>query len=1027
MIRVYWKQKLFRAGWVVPSKNTTISYLFFKRKLWRIPRDLRNPSIRNRFFKLFSTTFLEWWSQTCASSGDKIFLLNFPSGAWEIPWELLIERLKITNKQANVCLARTAGKSEPVAPSLFDEPLRILMLKGAYNGLNLDEEVRLVDKAWESLELNVRKCIEKPIALEARQEDFGLCLQKYRPHIIWFSGHGRVKSGVELLFADGSWIGASELANLIQKSGQRPLYAVFWACDTARSEKKRRGVSCSPSLFAELRKIGVLSVLAMQSPIRDSSALIMAQHLFRYLAAGLPLEKAISRSRAHLMESPLDEYSLYPLDWASPVTWSSGIPVDKLQWNAKGQKMAQFQVLGRYVLGWGQARPQQLDAPIVESEKSHAYKWAQQARTWIQGDINEAEHRYYWVRILQAIQFQTPWFVIAAEMDSNDSWTSMQNWANDLFQRMLPGDFPEEVAQILEEITRNPVVGWSKLCSLDGIYLAIASPSQYGSDWFWRPILRLRRRMHVVVLSNQSLSKNILENWKIDKIGIAMDNIAIEIAISKAPRLARALAMLNIPLGAWYLSVQAKKEEGTATLLDWSEWKSVMIETAAGPIMTATARQYVLNKIDSDDIRREAHFDCVKILRNPKLTLTPAICEHYLDHLLGAGLERDALCTALDLCNFYYDINSPSSVLRVIERLGPLQISLPSALYLIVACANLQLGRVTHAKHWLDRSSPKELLDIAWKHALQAEVYKSEGTMLSKENALREIKEAIRVCQKAQKNSTYKLLIQRKILAYHQDLARIKQFLFYDLEGAAKEYENLVQEWNNLPNPEIELAVVMRNYAECLRSLASGPDDLRWKKAQNLLQQAEGLIQSYPTAPVLSEIFYEKAKTAEKENSLNESNIYLEKCKEAAIKSRHYMMLAIAENRLFWNREPFSIRRWGEIESDLKGFPHHGWAVRTLIDSRLLVAKILEEKGDFTRSFAQLEANLSDLKRNPSFDKGRDRSRIARTFAGLQLIGDKMKRDVSFWKDFLKQYLWATDWLREHSLRNYENVWKEVK
>jgi hypothetical protein len=1028
LIRVNWKQTFFDAGWVVPLGNAFLTLMLSRRRLSQVPHNLRDPKLHTRFEQLISgTPFLDWWNQTCGATGDKLFLLRFPSGVWSIPWELLIERLNLTNNQATVCLARTIlEESSPLlSPSIFDEPLRILILKGACNGLDLDGEVARVQSAWRSLELSVQQCIQEPIVEQSTRESVPILLKKYTPHIVWFSGHGRLQPDVALLFADGIWINASDFSKIIQDSGHHPLYAVFWACDTGGEDTRQSEVYCSPPLFKELKNIGVLAVLAMQSPIRDSSSLLMAQHLFRFLAVGLPLERAVARCRAYFMENPPD--GAHPLDWASPVTWSAGIPSDKLQWNSNNsnvQRLAQYQVLGRYALSWGQVRPQQLDATIEASERARANEWGKRSLTWVYGDIGEAEYRYYWLRILQAIQSQKTLFVIAVEMDASNPAESLQNWARNVYHRMLPGDFPDKFAQILDEIVRAPIANWRKLCELGDIYLAIANPPTFGDNWFWRPLRSNSENLHIAVLSEQEITSEIQSSWELERIDQPMQQEEIKTVVSRVPRLARALAMLNMPLRTSHLSIEVSGEEGASSLLEWPDWERVMINTSAGPIMTASARQYVLNEIPSDQVRKEANLDCVKILGNPELTLTPAIRQARLKHLLAAGLDQEALLEASSLCYIFRNDDRPFSVLQVLESLGNLQTYLPMNVYLIAAWANLQLGRVQHSEYWLQRSQPKEPLDIAWKHCLRAELYKSSGTVHSKEDALREVDEAIRICQEAEKRSTEKSSIRRRTLAYRQDKARIIHFLFYALEQAAIEYDSLVKEWSEMPNSAIDLAIVKRNYAECLYGLATGSGDARWQKARDLLQDAEELVQSYPHTPVLSEILYEEAKVAEKEGRQREADTYLDKCMTAALRSHHFMMLAIGQARAFWKKSVFSTDRWSDIESALKGFPDHGWAVRVLIDGRLRAARILEEKQDYSGSFDQLKANMDDLKRNPSFDKGSDRLRIAATMAGLQLIGEKVQESVLYWQEFLSQYSWAKDWLQEHSIDNAENFWK---
>lgn len=1047
-IKVGWRRRFHRAGWVVPDGNVSRSYFLSNEKLSTVPRSLRNPEVFTRFQELFSeldgVQLRQWWNRTCSKIGDKTFLLDFPSGAWDIPWELLISPEFLGSDlsiQSTICLARTVGQAVPEAPSIFDEPLRTLVLQGARAGpnlaeLDLDQEAQSILSAWEALEFSVKSWLEKPVVQEITRTRLPTALQEHRPHIIWFSGHGDVRRErkVRLLFADNSWIDAKKLAALIKESKHCPLYAVFWACDTGRADE-RETTPYPPSLFEQLRKVGVLSVLAMQSPIRDASVIFMAQDLFRRLAMGLPLEMAMARVRVYLRENR--PRGAHPMDWASPVIWSSGIPVDRFQWNDKSQTITQFQVLGRYALAWNQARPQQLDAPLSSDEKERATDWIQRPRTWIRGNISEGGHRNYWIRTLQAIQLQTERFVLSVELRPNATAEALREWAESIYRRMLPGDFPEEIARILSEIadSTDVVGGWRRLCHLNGVYMAIANPPDYQSDsseWFWQPLLAVTDHVQVALLTNQAILEAVLEDgWEIDIVeaweaaritGVSNAN-AIETAIDTAPRLARALATLNMPLWEDLLEIPGEEKDEAHSLLAWPESENVMINTAAGPTMSASARNYVLMETNATQLQ-QAHSDCVYILGHEDLVLTTPIREHRLDHLLASeSYWNVALEEAKILCHIYRETDRPAAVLKVFERLEDLY--LPAECLLIVAWAYLQLGYVEKAYDWLPEDDLADPLDIAWRHCLRAEIYKSAGTLFSPEKALEEVEAAIQVCQEAEKCDDRQNLIRRRTRAYRQDRARILQFLFHDSKKAAQEFQSLVKEWRD--EPGIDLAIVQRNYAECLRYLATGQDDPQWRKASNLLQKAESWARDYPYATALTEILYEKAKLAEAENRVTDANRLLEKCIESARTSRHYMLAAIAENRLFWNSEPFSIERWHEIEKTLSQFSYHGWAVRTLINSRLRATRILMEAEDWPGGLIQLEANLADLNRNSALDRARgDRLRVAKTMAGLQIIGEKMEVHTTIWKDFIKTYPWAQEWLQERANRSPEDIWREV-
>src|SRR5579871_3796605 len=124
--------------------------------LYRIPRQLRDSRFQRRFRKLTEgTTFGDWWNQFGGQDRDKVLALNFPPGIWDIPWEVLIERLAQTGKHSRMSLTRTTtGKVKMPSPRVFDEPLRSLILIGddgssvGLRRLDLQSEANLIQEAW---------------------------------------------------------------------------------------------------------------------------------------------------------------------------------------------------------------------------------------------------------------------------------------------------------------------------------------------------------------------------------------------------------------------------------------------------------------------------------------------------------------------------------------------------------------------------------------------------------------------------------------------------------------------------------------------------------------------------------------------------------------------------------------------------------------------------------------------------------------------------------------------------------------
>lgn len=905
----------------------------------------------------------------------------------------------------------------------------MLILQGS-NGeriglpVEIELETKQIEDAWAALEHGIRKCVNRPYAFPVTRKNLKAHLESHRPHILWFSGHGRAKPEPGLLFADDEWVPVNHFADLVKLSGHSPLYAVFWACDTARAHTPNYPL---PLIVEELVRVGVIAVLGMQSPIADSIARRLARDLFAFLATGLPLELALSRARAVQISVPPED-DAHRYDWASPVVWSNGSVSQRLRWNSPEQQLAQLQLLGRQAMRWRLPFPTQLEGPPTQNEMTQAGTWVASPRTWVVGNVEEAEDHFYWIRTLQAVQFASDWFLVAVDLKGANTESELRDWATAVYQRALPGDFPDSAIRLIHQMTTLPASGWKRLCNLPGVFLAVSAPPvDENPGWFWDPLLATRHDLRVAVLSKTPVPGSMAGSWTLDSVGGQRDEQLMRAAVERAPRLARALAVLNLPLGVSYIRVASGPNEGARVLAEWPERGNVLIETPAGPIVAATARQLILADMDAPALKT-AHTDCVKMLGHPHLTLTDHIREHRLKHLIAAGLGLAALEEAVELCWLFREEDRPTGIRTVLDLLGPLKIDLTSSAKLRAAWAYVQLGSPEQGRYWLDRTQPISPLEIAWKHGLLAEIYKSDGTAYSKEHALSEIDTAIAACQNAATDPAQpSQLIRKRLRAYQQDRARILQFLFYQKEQAAEEYDRLIAEWNREPGTAIDLAVVKRNSAECLRTLATDPQDPRRQRARDLLNEAEALVASQIHAPILSEILYEQAKNADADGDVVAARSYVLRCQEAALNSNHYMMWAIARNRLFWKYETFSLMKWREVVADLQAFPHHGWALRTLVDGRLRAAHHLGASAELEIALAEIAAARGELARNPSFNRGRDRFRIAATFAGLQIISDKMGNISSSWETFRHDFEWATDWLAEQARADASAVWMEVR
>lgn len=1053
VIEILWKKDWFwrdRAGWAVPDAEAELQYFFSDESLKNAPRNLRGDSAKKiieQFEELVAqNNLIRWWGPRCGGTSDKVFLLRFSEDGWDIPWELLVALIETRESHPSICIARSAGDIKPVALNAFNRPLRTLILRGDDGAslglgrkLNLADELRRIDEAWAELEVSAQQRIERPIVKPAQESTLGTLLLELEPHIIWFSGHGRSTPSTDLYFADRKWVSVAKLGDIIKRSGTPPLYGVFWACDSGRAEPEIANArpTVSPPIFEALRLAGLLSVLAMQSPIRDRSAKVMAADLFRFLASGLPLEKAAARARANLLAEPQDKSTL---DWACPVVWCAGQPVEKLEWNRPLPALAQLQLLGRQILRWNLSSPSALEGPTTEDERRRAEAWYSSSLTWVRAEFVEElanrkrldlEHQISWVRTLQAVQRATEFHVIAVELTSSQCEEDLRKWAEGVYSRITWGDVPDEFIETLNYIKAGQVVdGWRRLCTMGNAFVAIAAPLPYMSpSWLWEPLLE-EGGANFTILTDQvppEPTTDQANTWEYDVMDAEMRAEAIESAVESAPRLARAVATLSTPLRRSRIEVPADQTEGVMRLDAWAEGADLLVETAAGPVMIALARRYISAKMNEDE-RRLAHKDCVAMLGHPDLELTEKIRERRLYHLMNAGMPDTCVIEAGELCNLYAAGERPLAVIEVTNQLGKHKLVLPQSARLAVAWAHLRLGEVGKSEYWLKNIHPHTPLEEAWKHAIRAEINKSKGFVNSKEAALTEIEAAIKLCHEAAAAGP-NYTAQRMLRRYEQDRARILQYLFYaNLSVVADEYEKLIEAWRGEPDAALDIATVKRNYAELL--LAG--DKAAFQRAQDMLEDAERLSRQNPQSSILSEVLYMKAKAAELAGDRTKAMHTLQECQNAALQSGHGMMWAIAENRRFWKYdtasrvESFSIEKWDEIVRRLRSYPLHGWAVRTLIDGQLRVARYMAATSDPAGALGRLNACDDLLGRNPSFSRGSDRFRIAATAAGQQLLSERQGTGASYWSDFLGQYEWTASWLAENSYSGPADVWERV-
>jgi hypothetical protein len=237
-----------------------------------------------------------------------------------LPWELIFrpDTEEFLGSDLLSPIVRYLEVPRSSALPIFQAPLQILVALASPRGagaLDMEEERRRLEKA-----LGGRPGeIELDFLEHATLDGIRTKLRLRRVHALHFMGHGSWNPAtaegsllLETLDGDRDLIGGSLLADAI-KGTSMPVLVVLNACNTARSAGFE-GASPFGGAAAALIRKGVPAVVAMQFPISDDAALPFAGALYSRIAAGDPVDTAVTEGRMAIRTSLRES-----MEWATPV------------------------------------------------------------------------------------------------------------------------------------------------------------------------------------------------------------------------------------------------------------------------------------------------------------------------------------------------------------------------------------------------------------------------------------------------------------------------------------------------------------------------------------------------------------------------------------------------------------------------------------------------------------------------------------------------------------------------------------
>ena len=262
-------------------------------------------------------------SRSLTPRGDRLRLrLRLPPELVALPWELLCDPLdeQFLALAPDIALVRYPALPFPLTPLQVDGPLHIVAvlaspLDADYPPLKLDREEARMRAALAGavtrgqVALDVIRGPDTLGQLRARM--------RQPAHVLHIVSHGDLDADAEegvLIFedADGAAekVGAALLRNSVQRQRANLRLVLLNACQGALPV----GSDPFSSVGTALLRGGVPAVVAMQFEIVDDAAAELTRVFYDELAAGTPVDLALTEARGHLLGK-------YPtrLDWAVPV------------------------------------------------------------------------------------------------------------------------------------------------------------------------------------------------------------------------------------------------------------------------------------------------------------------------------------------------------------------------------------------------------------------------------------------------------------------------------------------------------------------------------------------------------------------------------------------------------------------------------------------------------------------------------------------------------------------------------------
>lgn len=1030
-----------------PHPTTPIKLPGRLRNFLRRPVDLWSPTAQDTFIRAFKATKLpyELDFQLSRSGGGAILKVS-PSAA-AIPWEgfpLLLDR---RNKE-RLAVLRQIDPEPPFALSTVASGMRPLVLigdPGPDRAFNAEQASSFIEGAFEDARVTTGSVIEavKTCRLGQRTlHDTGEEISAFNPNLVLYFGHGRDNGGPQLLLGprEADWTALSSVVADLFKATLLPPFWVFWACSLAEESVQPDQKLDGPAVLRELGANQAAAVLAMRARISVRLARPMLSALITALASGEPLEMAAARSRAAGLAA--DPAARGRMDFAAPATWSNSRPVDRIAWGHHPPFPLSWVALPLFAgavagtdavafpeFSYGVFDPDERMIALSESLAAHPRLFLASESSGPESDIGKTldpTDRALLFGAAAVLRARTGRVTIPIVLEPGAVFTPwLQAWARSAHLALDPRWHDVELARALDLMSRNGAAGLKALVEIPEVSIILSEPPD--EPRLWEILAAAPANTHIAVRGYSLPSE--ATSWTADTLNAHTQRLSISELTAEEAVGVGALSFLERPF-------ERKRAADLVGLTDtlFERIRPYLVRIGGRFMLSARARLDVLEGFANAQ-RTEARRAAMSILRD-------STGFRDLDSMLELSahhLALDEVQEAVQLIREMFHREPEDLTLRIRYRVfrqavqyAALAESLDGDILLATIEAAVAVQEMPLAERLLDRIVPTNPAYRIIRDRLLTECLKATaGRPGAVEKMWRHAKQAaslaIAIWERGELDDyAYKAALF--------DLARLQQYFDHKYDEARQLYDKIMEERGGhlASHKDAALfAACARNAADCIIDpmtepmIGPMPED-KLTQALRYIERGQDITRRFDLAIENADLLYTEARAYEAADQYSNAATVLEKITVEKTALVYPVMVAVAEDRLGWNRtqrgETFRVE---SVAARLRRLDaqYHVWADRVALKTRLRSAKLLADTGG-TLSLKQardlLATNAEAFLRLRGLRGSEDARMAAMTIAGCHVLSveilltwEKFKtteaysRLPEFWKIAGLEQIWA--------------------